>query len=285
MTALIAATPVAFAADGTVDLEASERVFAFAAASGIDAAFVLGTTGEFAALDPRERSRLSAVAVEVLGAQRTVVHVGAAAAHGCIEGIRAARAAGAATIAVLTPYYLPVSDAALRAFYTDVLAAADGLDAYVYLFRERTGVTPSLDVLAEIFRMPGVIGAKVSGESLDTVKSFAQISPASFRTLTGADTDLGRVGGYGLDGVVSGLSSAVPEPFVELRAAVDAGDEAAASAAQARVNDVARVLRGDIRRLKTALVVRGVLPRDTCRMALDDDVDRAEIEEMLARVL
>ncbi len=285
MTTLIAAIPVAFTAQGEVDREQTRRALALAAASRIDAGFVLGTTGEFPSLTAQERADIARVAIEELGPERTVVHVGAADAHSCIGNIDAARRAGARRIAILTPYYLPASPAALQTFFTETLQAAEGLESYIYLFRDRTGITADLDTLGAVFRMPGVVGTKVSGESLPTVAQIAHVAPADFQVLTGADVDLGAVGSFGLQGVVSGLSSAVPEPFDDLRVAVDRGDAQAARRAQARVDDVAAVLRGDIRRIKAALVARGILSGSQCRMALDELDGIAEIEAMLARVL
>ncbi|MGO1406723.1 dihydrodipicolinate synthase family protein, partial [Agrococcus casei] len=46
---VITAVPTAFATDGSVDMESSRAILEFVGASGNEGAFVLGTTGEFAA--------------------------------------------------------------------------------------------------------------------------------------------------------------------------------------------------------------------------------------------
>ena len=76
---VITAVPTAFATDGSVDMESSRAILEFVGASGNEGAFVLGTTGEFAALSVAERNELAALAVEVLGERmRVIVHVGGA---------------------------------------------------------------------------------------------------------------------------------------------------------------------------------------------------------------
>ena len=58
-------------------------------------------------------------------------------------------------------------------------------------------------------------------------------------------------------GIVSGLSSAFPEPFVALADAVAAGDGVAERVAQARADAVLDALRGSVEGIKHALALLG----------------------------
>src|SRR5699024_9876116 len=75
---IITAAPLSFDSSGALDLTGTRAILEYVAASGVQGALVLGTTGEFPALSIEERNTVAALAVEVLGDQRVIVHVGAA---------------------------------------------------------------------------------------------------------------------------------------------------------------------------------------------------------------
>jgi dihydrodipicolinate synthase/N-acetylneuraminate lyase len=176
-------------------------------------------------------------------------------------------------IAVLTPYYLPVSEAAVVSFFEAVSAASDGLAAFVYLFRDRTGVSVSPTLLGRLAELPNIVGAKLSGESLESVAAYRAAVPRGFELFTGADRDLARVAEAGAQGVVSGISSVFPEPFLDLVAALESGEERRIVAAQAAVDDVVDTVKGDPALMKAGLALRGI-EAGVARMALDRPTDR-----------
>ncbi|MFE5776450.1 dihydrodipicolinate synthase family protein [Brachybacterium sp. NPDC056505] len=266
---ILTAAPVGFTADGAVDLDASRRILEFIRDSGVDGSFVLGTTGEFPSLSREERRSLAGLSLEVLADRRVVVHVGAPSIHQVRELIDDARGAGARAVAVLTPYYLPASTTAVVDFFREAAAAAEGLDVFAYLFTARTGNAVGSDQLAQIAQIPGIIGAKVSGETLEHVASLRKSVPADFQLLTGSDAEIARVTSRGIDGVISGVASVLPEPFVAVAEALSAGaadDEL--KSLQSGVDRAVELIRGDPERMKAGLAARGV-DAGTSRMALD----------------
>lgn len=280
---IITAVPVAFHADGGLDLEGSRAILRYVAASGNEGAFVLGTTGEFPALSHDERGHLVAASVEELSSyMRVIVHVGAPSLHNVLALIDQARSAGATEIAVITPYYLPATDAAMRGFFEAVSAASDGLDVFVYVYRKRTGNFVSAELMAELAALPNIVGAKVSEESLEQIAAYRAVVPEDFIIYTGADRDLGRAADFGAQGVVSGISSVFPKPFRELAAAADSGDAAAIDAAQRKVDEVVDAVAGDIARMKAAYGMLGI-PGGTTRMAIEPP--SAEVVEALRRAV
>lgn len=265
---VLTAVPVAFHADGALDLDGSRQILRHCAASGVDGLFVLGTTGEFPSLSVSERGELVRLSLAEAGDKRVVVHVGAASLREVRTLIDQAREAGAREVAILTPYYLEVTDAALLDFFRAVSAHADGLDVWVYVFRQRTGKVVSPAMLAELLALPNVVGAKISGESPEQVAEYrAAVGPGPL-FYTGGDQDLRRVESFGADGVVSGTASVFPRPFDDLVAALAAGDDAAADDADARVVEAVSLLRGDMARMKVALAAQGVAA-GTVRMAIE----------------
>lgn len=282
---VITAVPTAFHEDGSLDPEGSRAIFEFVARSGNEGAFVLGTTGEFASLDLVERGVLAELAVRTLSPHmRVIVHIGAASKFEVLRLLEQARGAGATEVAVITPHFLPATDAALWDFFGAVSAAADGMRVFVYVYRRRAGNFVSTALMAELAALPNIVGAKVSEEPLEQLAAYRAVVPDDFALYTGADSDLLRVGAFGAQGVVSGVSSVVPRPFRSGVEALGAGSQADLTAAQAAIDDVVGVIGGDLGRMKTAYRVLGV-PGGTNRMAVlpPDEGGVREIERVVRR--
>lgn len=279
---ILTAVPVAFHEDGGLDLEGSRDILRYVATSGNEGAFVLGTTGEFASLSFEERGQLTALSIEELSdVMRVVVHVGASSLYEVLRLIAQARELGAKEIAVLTPYYLPSDDDALREFFTAVSAASDGLDVYIYVYQKRSGNFVSVELMAELAQLPNIVGAKVSEEPLDLIAQYRAVVPADFLIYTGADAELVAAADAGAQGVISGISSVFPKPFRALAEAAESGDAARIAAAQADVDVVVSAIAGNMGRMKAAYRELGI-NGGTTRMAISPPGAEALVE--IARV-
>jgi len=247
---IITAVPLAFSEHGALDLDGSRRILEYVAASGVQGALVLGTTGEFPALSIEERNAVAKLSVEVLTGMRVIVHVGAASRFEVSQLIAGARAAGATEIAVLTPYYLPTPPDEVYDFFSEVVAEAAGLDVYVYMFEARTGIPVDEELIVRLAELEGVVGVKVSGESLDLITSFRSRLPEGFLIYTGSDGDFARAGAAGADGVISGVASAFAPPFVRMREALRAGETEHIAQLQADVDEVVAAVDGSPARMR-----------------------------------
>lgn len=247
---IITAVPLAFDDRGALDLDGCRRILEYVADSGVQGALVLGTTAEFPALSIEERNAVAQLSVETLAGIRVIVHVGAASRFEVSQLIAGARAAGATEIAVLTPYYLPAPPDEVFDFFSEVVAEAAGLDVYVYMFEARTGIPVDEELLVRLADLPGVVGVKVSGESLDLISTFRSRMPAGFRIYTGSDGDFARAGVAGADGVISGVASAFARPFVAMREALLSGDTARVAELQGDVDEVVAAVAGSPARMR-----------------------------------
>jgi 4-hydroxy-tetrahydrodipicolinate synthase len=283
---IITAVPVAFAPDGSLDLEGSRAILRVVAQSGNEGAFVLGTTGEFPSLSYDERVALTRASVEELqGSMRVIVHVGAPSLFEVLRLIETVRVAGATEIAVITPYYLTASDEGLFEFYRAVSAASEGLDVYVYVFRARTGNFVSAELMARLAQLPNIVGAKISDEPLSQIAEYRSVVSDDFILYTGSDRDLATAAEVGAQGVVSGISSVLPKPFRALRDAAESGDADRIARAQVDVDDAVDAIKGDMARMKAAYGLLGV-PAGTVRMAIDapDAEGTAAVEDAVRRL-
>lgn len=281
---ILTAVPTAFHRDGTLDLDGSRAIFRFVADSGNEGAFVLGTTGEFPAVDADEFRALVAAALEELaGRMRVIVHVGQPSTFEAVRLVGIAKELGATELAALTPYYLRATDDAILDYYRAVSAAVGDGRLYVYIYPARSGNPVSPELLVRIAALPNVVGAKVSELSLDDIAAYRAAVPTGFELYTGADRDLIAAVEAGAQGVVSGVSSVTPKPFRALADAGRSGDAEAIAAAQAAVDDVVALIGGDMARMKEAYRVLDVV--DThCRMAIAEPSadERAAVAQVVA---
>lgn len=221
----------------------------------VDGAFVAGTTGEFPALADDERSALFASAVDVLGADRVIAHVGSAALGQTVRLAESAAALGVARVAAITPYYLACDFAQVHDLYSRLTKELPGLEVYVYLFPDRTGVELSPAELGELLAIDGVAGTKISGRPNDHFADYVAAAPHS-AVYSGDDSAMVRVVASGGRGVVSAVASAYPERFGALRAALRAGDHETTATAEDRMGAAVTALKPSLARLKFALAHR-----------------------------
>ncbi|MET9021182.1 dihydrodipicolinate synthase family protein [Actinopolymorpha sp. NPDC004070] len=266
---VITAAPTPFGADLSLDLAGVRTLLTRVAAAGVNGVLVAGTNGEFVALSDAERLAVVEAALEVWpNADDVYAHVGAATTYQAVALTRAAVRLGARRLAALTPYYHPASRQVVLDHFRSVADAAGGVPVYAYLFESLTHTRVDLALLAELATIPGLAGVKVSGQPVDVVAAYRAAVPAGFAVYSGADIDLARIHRIGGTGVVSGVSAAFPAPFLELAAAVRAGDEETEKRAQAEVDTVVHALSGGVASLKAAMDLLG-LPAGPVRVGVD----------------
>lgn len=281
---LITALPTPFTADGALDLEGTQTLFTDVASRPIDGAFIAGTTGEFTALEFDERVEVMRIGLEAFGPERAYQHVGAATTRQAVALTRAAVQLGSRKLAAITPYYFPAPTQAVVDYFAELVRAASGAEVFAYLFEARTTThcTPEiLPLLAEV----GITGVKLSGESDESVAAFLAAAPEGFTVFSGNDVSFEALIRAGGDGVISGVSSVFPTPFLQLRDALAAGQtEGTAELADTIRELVAVVKAGEIDYLKGGLEARG-MPAGPVRVGvaqLPDD-DRAAIAAAVAK--
>ncbi|MHA6523401.1 dihydrodipicolinate synthase family protein [Tessaracoccus sp. G1721] len=281
---VITAAVTAFTDTGALDLESSRRIFAHAIDGGVDALFVNGTTGEFPALSVPERRLLLETALEVCAPERIVAHVGAASPHEVALLTADALELGVQQLSVLTPFYLAADLDGVRRQITAAQALSAEARIFLYLFPDRTGVQMAPAQAAALIEEFDLAGAKISIAGTDYLRDLVAALGSKRTVLSGNDGLLPQVLAAGGDGIVSGVSSAIPGPFVAQAAAIAAGDAEAERAAAADVARLVPILGPSIAALKVALVQQGVIDSAYCRMAIPapDDAFIARIASAIS---
>jgi len=255
------ATPLA--PDGqTVNLPVVDQLVDFLIVAGVKGLFVGGTTGEGILLSLEQRQALHERAISaVAGRVPALLHVGANNTAESVALARHAHALNADAIVAVTPTFYLMHDAALGAYYADLAAAAPNtpLLAYDIPHMAVNGVSPAL--LADLATsLPTFAGIKTSNGDAQIVRQIIDAAGPGQLVLAGNERiALGSLS-LGAAGLISGLSTAVPEPFVRLTDAFFAGDIAQAQKEQKRINGFLDLIPPGARigALKSLLQQRGI---------------------------
>jgi 4-hydroxy-tetrahydrodipicolinate synthase len=193
-----------------------------------------GTNGDFTALTFDEKVRLCAEVVdEVAGRAKVIINAGMPATHETVLLAREFAAIGVDGIAVITPFFIAVTqDGLVRHFST----VADAVTTPVYLYdipaRTQNHIEPET---ARILAGHGnIAGIKDSGGARDTLEAYLAVSREvpGFDVYSGPDHLVLWAFENGAKGCISGLGNVMPDTLAAITRGFNAGDAAAAAAAQ-----------------------------------------------------
>jgi dihydrodipicolinate synthase/N-acetylneuraminate lyase len=250
-------------ADGfSVDIDRVKPLIDFLIGAGVKGLFVGGTTGEGIILAEEERIKLHESAMEAISRRvPALLHVGANSSAKSVRLARHAQQIGADAIVAVTPYFYPIHDRALLTHFRTIASAAAETPLFVYDIPHMAinGISP--DLLTDLFDgLPLFAGLKSSRPDAQAIRRLVDAAPRDIIVLAGNERiALGSLA-LGVDGLISGLATAVPEPFVSLVAAFERGDMEGARRLQKKINLILDIIPPGARigSLKTILAQRGL---------------------------
>lgn len=233
----------------------------FLLARGVRGLFVGGTTGEGTQLDDDQRRALHEAAVAAAAGRAPVLlHVGAQRTETAVALARHAATLQPAALVAMTPIFYGLSDDALARYFHAIAEAAPEVPLFLYDIPQFAvnGVGPAL--LSRLAGdMPSLAGLKTSRVDIQFVRQLIDALPADRILLAGNESAALASLALGADGLISGLSTAIPEPFVALASAAHAGVLDEARGWQRCINRLLGVLGGTrIGGIKALLVQRGI---------------------------
>lgn len=257
------ATP--FTEGGGIDRAQVERIANHLVEGGCHP-FVLGTTGEGASIQERDRAELVEWTVEAVGG-RAMVYAGIstnvlqdAAAMG-----RRYLELGAAAVVAHPPSYYPITgDDMLR--YFGLLADRIAGPLFLYNIPATTHLSIPLDVVEELSHHPNVVGLKDSEGSLTRLEEgIARWSGRDdFAHLTGWAAQSAYGLQLGSDGIVPSAGNVVPAWYRALYDAAISGDVGTARAIQKATDELSTLyvdhptLGQSLAALKAMMAARGL---------------------------
>jgi len=281
------ATPLQ--ADESLDVPALERLVAHVLGAGVQAVFVAGSTGEFAAL--REETRRQAIEVvigQAAGAVPVLVGVGEAGSERAAGWARIAQVAGADAVVGMLPYYYSTATVGEVVAHFEHIAAATSLPVLLYNIPSRTKDVIPLEAVARLRRHDQVVGIKDSAEEMNHFYRLLQMAGPGFRVFQGSEMQAGISLLLGADGVVLGMSNIAPGLCVRLYQAAAQGDIAGTKRYQDILADLNRLYwLGDgsvYGNLKCALHHLGICAPHVSRpLARPSAAGRAQVEALLEK--
>jgi 4-hydroxy-tetrahydrodipicolinate synthase len=205
-------------------------------AAGIDSLLVLGSTGEFIHLTPSQRKEALEAAIEFAGSTPVLTNISDVNPRIVAELGHHAKASGAAGVSLLAPWFYPMSEDDLVAFFVAAGRVVE-FPLTIYNFHAMTGKQLTPEIVRRIGAEIQIGGLKHSAGRMEEHRDFAEVgNELGFNVVTGWDTHIPEAMALGAKGVVAGLANVVPELIVKIFKLTAAGkhDEAREPARQMR---------------------------------------------------
>ena len=170
-----------------------------------------------------------------------IAHVACNNTKDSCELARHAQQVGADAIAAIPPIYFRLPEKAIAKYWNDISAAAPDTDFVIYNIPQLAGVSLTLPLLDEMLKNPRVIGIKNSSMPVQDIQMFrrqAKMSGRDIVVFNGPDEQFisGRV--IGAEGGIGGTYGVMPEVYVAMNKAIEAGDLEKALKLQDAANEV-----------------------------------------------
>lgn len=215
--AVALATP--FTQSGELDLSAFRKLVRHVVKGGVDVLIPLGSTGEAATIDDRERDLIIEATLEEAGSAKVVAGTGSNNTKVAVANTVRAQQLGAHGALVVTPWYNKPTLSGLVAHFAAVTDAAPGLPIILYNVPSRTGLNVTPAMLNVLWENPGIVAVKESSGNLQQIGEIGRTLPHGKLLLSGDDPLALPSIAVGAEGLVSVIGNAFP---AETKALVDA---------------------------------------------------------------
>lgn len=251
--------------DGSLDLKAQGRMFDHLIKGGVDGILILGSIGEFFAINMQQKKKLISFALEHIQ-QRVPVIVGTTSLieEEILELSNYSLEQGADSVIIIPPYYFWYDQEGIYQYYDNLAKQVKG-NIYIYNFPDRTGyaIAPKT-VLALRESHENIIGVKDTIAGMDSTRELIKlIKPnyPNFEIYSGFDDNFARNVLSGGDGCIGGLSNVFPQLFSAWATAAEARDFVTLQATQQKVDllmDIYKVGTPFVPYIKKAVQLTGV---------------------------
>jgi len=214
-TALV--TP--FCEDGSVDVNALERLVISNIDGGVNFLCVLGTTAETPTLTDEEQLLIRRSIVRLVdGRLPLLLGFGGNDTNGMLRRMKADSFEGMDALLIVTPYYNKPSQEGLYRHYR-TLAEASPLPIVLYNVPSRTGVNLMAETTLRLARdCSRIIGIKEASGNVPQIERIIRERPEGFKVLSGDDKLTPQLMALGADGVISVFSNLFPRQLVDILA-------------------------------------------------------------------
>jgi 4-hydroxy-tetrahydrodipicolinate synthase len=227
-------------ADQEVDLPGMRKLIDYLLGHKVHGIFVLGTTGEFYALDEREKQAIIADSLaHVAGRSPVYAGTGAETTREVIRLTKMAEKEGVAGVSVITPYFIKPNQTELADHFRRI---AESTSLPVVLYNNPAtcgGLSIDPETVAKLAEIPNIIGIKdSSGDLQNTIEIIRQTPRDKFSVLNGRDTLIFSSLQMGAQGAIPASCNIAPDLCVGIYESFVKGDLSAAQGFQSRLHGV-----------------------------------------------
>jgi 4-hydroxy-tetrahydrodipicolinate synthase len=234
--------PTLFDEEGRLDPGRNGSYVRAIASAGADHVYVLGSHGEFSAVEESERRTFLEASIESLTAKADAwVGVGAPSTRTAVRFAEGAEEAGAAGLVAVPPYYLRPTMEALAHYYR-ALRDATKLPLLAQNFPNLVGYALSPELVHRLARDHVLDGIVDTAGFLESVTAFRTGAPDGFAVIPSDDALALPAMEKGAKGAVLGSANVVPKLGVALVRAARAHETARAGELQLLVTRLAEAI-------------------------------------------
>ncbi|EEE37997.1 dihydrodipicolinate synthase [Rhodobacteraceae bacterium KLH11] len=221
--------------NGALDLETLKHLVEWQIQQGSTGLVPVGTTGESPTLSHEEHETVIAEVVKAAAGRVPVI--AGAGSNNTVEAVRFVQFAqkiGAEAALVVTPYYNKPTQKGLLAHFQTLHDCAD-IPIIIYNIPGRSIVDMTPETMAELARLPRIVGVKDATGDLARVSQQRASCGADFCQLSGEDATALGFNAHGGVGCISVTANVAPKLCAEFQQATLAGDYVTALAYQDRL--------------------------------------------------
>lgn len=200
--------------------------------AGIQALVLAGTTGEAPTLSDREKLELFEKSRQYARSDTMIIAgTGSNCTAHAVELSKAAEAAGANALLVVSPYYNKANPDGLISHYLSI-AHATSLPIILYNVPSRTGLDMPISVYQRLSRVPNIAGVKEASADITKITRIRNACPSTFTIWSGNDDQAVPAISLGAKGLISVVSNVAPYETASMCNAALDGDLDTASQLQ-----------------------------------------------------
>jgi 4-hydroxy-tetrahydrodipicolinate synthase len=228
--------------NGGIDEAALQSLVEWHIEQGSHGLVPVGTTGESPTLSHAEHERVVELVIEAAAGRLPVIAgTGSNSTAEAISLSRHAKRAGADAILVVTPYYNKPTQDGLLAHFKAIHDAVE-LPLIIYNIPGRSVVDMSVETMAELARLPNVVGVKDATCDLARPLLTKLACGEDFCQLSGEDITALAFLASGGDGCISVTANVAPRQCAEMHEAWQRGDAKGALTIHLRLTPLHKAL-------------------------------------------
>ncbi len=255
---------------GAIDYKSLDQLIKHQLENGVDGFVINGTTAESPTLTEVEKAELFKHARSICGAKvPLIMGTGSNSTAQTILDSKKAEALGADAILVVVPYYSKPPQRGLFQHFK-LVAESVKIPTILYNVPGRTITALSVETIAELSKVPGIIGIKEASGKIDFANEIIKSCGMGFNMLSGDDGTYVDFLGAGGHGVISVATHVIPKQMVQWRKWVQNGEMAKAQSDITKYTDLINLLFIEANPIpvKKALQLMGILESAELRLPM-----------------